>query len=996
MSEHVWFGENVEVYVAGGLMGGEQSRFEAHRAACTECAATLERARAADASMRALFAEAAPSVGFEDRVIQAVRAPAPARFWQWPADRLGRSVLAAAAMLILAGVGVVITAIQSNGRLQGMGGAAPAPAPRAIAAAPDLALEAYNETITKSPVEGAFPPAGASGGGGGREGRNVSGRLDVNAAESKGDPASPSEMAGRYGVSLSGTTNWVDADRAKDQPPTLQLRTSGEWDMNWVSQSLHVVDRTTTLNNMDPTEGRRMPTYSYRNDAPANKPATEVPRFKPLDLPVVVSTFEAPDDKKAPDPAEAEKIRGLRVSTGGQPRPPKEGLERAKEAVDAKLQEAPQPPQPPENPLQRKIIRNGSVEFEVDSFDSALMQITKIVAEEGGFVATTNSEKLPNGRVRGSVVVRVPPDRLDILVLKLRALGDLKNQRISSEDITKRYTDLESQLRAARAMEERLLKIIKDGKGEIKDLLEAEKQLGVWREKIETLEGEIRYYNNLVSLSTLTITLAEKDVRTPTSASETQVVDMGVEADDVEKAYADALAAIAEFKGRVTQSDLKQLEAGQFAATIACEVKVEQSGTLRDRIKQIGRLARLSIEHRQVTAGGVGAPAGIPIERKDTQFKISLYNLANVAPRQTFNVRLAAPDVEQAFRAILERVRAASARVLSSNLDRPQPDRTTGTIRFEVKRDDADALLAAVGGAGETMQLTVAENPDAQNVTEAKRGFVVEIFAIAQVAPRETATLALAARDVAASFGAILEAIGAAKGRVLVSKLEERDAANVTGQLDFEVMAPERAKVEEAIARQGEILSRTADRATDTANTLEKKSRMQIALLQADRIPPRETTTLAIEVEDVDATLAQIAPIGKTVEGPHIVRRPSGEVVGKVTIEVPLDRSAEALTKLRRIVGTVRVEEQTPNPKAPSGKLARARFQVTVGSVKGIVGADRGFGATLRNGLSTSVTGLLWSLNLIVIGFLFVGPWALLFYGGWRLYRRLRKKPAAA
>ncbi len=80
-------------------------------------------------------------------------------------------------------------------------------------------------------------------------------------------------------------------------------------------------------------------------------------------------------------------------------------------------------------------------------------------------------------------------------------------------------------------MEERLLEIIKGGKGEVKDLIEAEKQLGIWREKIEKLEGEIRYYNNLVSLSTLTVTLAERDIRAAALLSETEQVNMGVEAD---------------------------------------------------------------------------------------------------------------------------------------------------------------------------------------------------------------------------------------------------------------------------------------------------------------------------------------------------------------------------------------------------------------------------------------------------------------------------------
>ena len=173
---------------------------------------------------------------------------------------------------------------------------------------------------------------------------------------------------------------------------------------------------------------------------------------------------------------------------------------------------------PPRKPAGAKVIRTGDIEFEVESFDSALATVTKLVTGiKGAFVGTVNSDKLANGKVKGSIVVRVPPDSLDPLVLDLRKElgkgGELKGQRIGSQDITKQYTDLESRLKAARTMEQRLLQIIKEGKGEIKQLLEAEKELGVWRTKIEEFEGEIRYYANQVALSTLTITLAEKEIR---------------------------------------------------------------------------------------------------------------------------------------------------------------------------------------------------------------------------------------------------------------------------------------------------------------------------------------------------------------------------------------------------------------------------------------------------------------------------------------------------
>ena len=73
-------------------------------------------------------------------------------------------------------------------------------------------------------------------------------------------------------------------------------------------------------------------------------------------------------------------------------------------------------------PTPRKIvIRSGDIEFEIQSFDPAVAAISRLVNDiKGGFVDTVNSEKLPNGKVRGSVVVRVPPESLDTLLLDLR------------------------------------------------------------------------------------------------------------------------------------------------------------------------------------------------------------------------------------------------------------------------------------------------------------------------------------------------------------------------------------------------------------------------------------------------------------------------------------------------------------------------------------------------------------------------------------------------
>ena len=313
-----------------------------------------------------------------------------------------------------------------------------------------------------------------------------------------------------------------------------------------------------------------------------------------------------------------------------------------------------------------------------------------VTATKGGFVATINSDKLANGKVRGSVVVRVPPEQLDKFILDLRQVlgktGELKNQRIGSQDVSKQYTDVESRLRGARTMEERLLKIIKEGKGQIKDLLQAEKELGNWRTKIEELEGELRYYNNLASLSTLTIKLQEKNIRTAASVAENERVQAGIEVEDVEKAHQDALKAITDLKGRVTRSELKQQTAGQFNAILHFEVAPEGTGPMRDRLKQLGTMVRLQIDRVQTTENGGPAPRDGKIERGPTQFLVSIYNLANVAPRETVILRLAAADVPAVYQKLREAVAKAKGHVLNANLDEKDRQNINAQLDFDLRR----------------------------------------------------------------------------------------------------------------------------------------------------------------------------------------------------------------------------------------------------------------------------------------------------------------------
>src|SRR4051794_40457734 len=115
----------------------------------------------------------------------------------------------------------------------------------------------------------------------------------------------------------------------------------------------------------------------------------------------------------------------------------------------------------------------------------------------------------------------------------------------------------------------------------------------------------------------------------------------------------------------------------------------------------MGKGARLEVHRTQKSANDQTAPPGTKLERGEKRLVLSLYNLANVAPRQTNNLNLAAADVEQAYNAIVERVTKSGGRVVTSNLNRQNLEQTTGTIDFEVKSADAETVLADIRKTGE-------------------------------------------------------------------------------------------------------------------------------------------------------------------------------------------------------------------------------------------------------------------------------------------------------
>ncbi|MCI0465021.1 MAG: DUF4349 domain-containing protein [Gemmataceae bacterium] len=496
--------------------------------------------------------------------------------------------------------------------------------------------------------------------------------------------------------------------------------------------------------------------------------------------------------------------------------------------------------------MPRKIvIRSGELEFEIESFDTAVATVRKLVdAIAGAFIATVNSEKLPNGKVRGAVTLRVPPERLDTLVENLRRelskTGELKRQRLGSQDITKQYTDLESRLRAARTMEERLLQIIKAGKGEIKDLLQAEKELGVWRTKIEEFEGELRYYNNLVALSTLTLTLYEKEIRAAAAVTEIERVQMGIEVEEVDQAQQTVLAAVAAAKGRVLKSELKQHAAGQLNAILQFEVAPEAAGPLRDRLRQLGQVTRLEIDRLQQTEGGSGQLLDGKTKRAATQFSLSLYNLANIQPRETATLQVATRDVPAGYRLLQEALVKAQGRVFNAQLNEQDKQNITAQLDFEIRRAEEALIEGTLARIGDVYSRNVVRAPESENVTDRKVRLQVKLVNQAQLPPRETIVLGLEVAHVDTTTAFLTALVRESQGRTVESQVAHERSGRVTARLVFDVPLGRAAELVDRFKGTGTVRVQQASRNPQAPESALAVGRLEVTLSNVELIVPTD------------------------------------------------------------------------------------------------------------------------------------------------------------
>lgn len=157
-----------------------------------------------------------------------------------------------------------------------------------------------------------------------------------------------------------------------------------------------------------------------------------------------------------------------------------------------------------EVPIDRKIIKQGDISFETEDVKITKALIIKAVDEFQGYISKDNIY-VHSDRISHRLVIRVLSEKFDQLLDRISENAKkLDSKNIDVLDVTEEYIDIEARIKTKKELENRYKEILKEAKT-IEEILSIEKEIGILRTDIESIEGRLRYLKNSIALSTLTV-----------------------------------------------------------------------------------------------------------------------------------------------------------------------------------------------------------------------------------------------------------------------------------------------------------------------------------------------------------------------------------------------------------------------------------------------------------------------------------------------------------
>lgn len=172
----------------------------------------------------------------------------------------------------------------------------------------------------------------------------------------------------------------------------------------------------------------------------------------------------------------------------------------------------------------RKLIKEVSLEVETEEYSALSQALTEQITKLGGYVQsfyTAGNENSGDSRY-GQIQARIPKERLDEFIKTVEGASNVTYRQETVTDVTLQYVDLESRKNALLTEQQRLLELMEQAET-VEDLISIESRLSEVRYQLESMESQLRTFDNQIDYSTVYINITEVIRLTPATGSKMSV-----------------------------------------------------------------------------------------------------------------------------------------------------------------------------------------------------------------------------------------------------------------------------------------------------------------------------------------------------------------------------------------------------------------------------------------------------------------------------------------
>jgi len=163
------------------------------------------------------------------------------------------------------------------------------------------------------------------------------------------------------------------------------------------------------------------------------------------------------------------------------------------------------PPEP--GAQERLIIRTADMSIVVSDTEDAMVAITQMTNENGGWVVSSSVFQYDETAKTGNMSVRIPAQGFQSFIDALQLMSvEVTRISTSGQDVTEEYVDLSARLENLEATAARVRNFLDEAK-DVEDALAVNQELSRLEGEIEVLKGRIKYLEQSAAFSTVSIDL---------------------------------------------------------------------------------------------------------------------------------------------------------------------------------------------------------------------------------------------------------------------------------------------------------------------------------------------------------------------------------------------------------------------------------------------------------------------------------------------------------